>query len=165
MYHGGGRALGLEELSSFWLATHRTGPATMGTNVHSVRCTCLTLTPPLCSPLSLISSFTHSLLSLFPSARVSFCILLHAWRTITPSFPNPSLFLLEEVGLMKPSWGQIMGWGETVTTQNRLTQHQSNPHLWTVIDMSDIDHYVNKSTLVTLTASQVLLISHSPPPP
>lgn len=124
MYHGGGRALGLEELSSFWLATHRTGPATMGTNVHSVRCTCLTLTPPLRSALPLISSFTHSLLNLFSSARVSFCILLHVWRTMTPSFPSRA----EEVCLMKPSWGQIIGWGGTVTTQNRSNQHQSNPH-------------------------------------
>jgi len=165
MYHGGGRALGLKELSSFWLATHRTGPATMGTSLHFVRGTCLTLTPPLRSPLSLISSFTHSLLNLFSSARVSFCILLHVWWTMKPSFPNLSLFLLEEVSLMKPSWRQIIGWGGTVTTQNRSTQHQSNPHPWIVIDLRNINNYMNKSTLLTLPASQVLPISHSLPPP
>ncbi len=109
--------------------------------------------------VSLISSFSFKPLSFCP------CIILHYLACLMNYNAILSkLLLLEEAGLMKPSWGKIIEWGGTVTTQNRSTEHQPNPHPWIVIDMSDIDQYANKSTLVTLTALQVL-ISHSPPAP
>lgn len=148
MYHGGGRALGPAELSSHWLSTHCTGPATMGTNELSVRCTCPSLTPLLHS-LSLISSFSHSLL---PMHNFAFSSMSH--KPWCHHFQKPSLFLLEEVGLMKPSWGQIIGWVGTVTAQNRLPhEHQSNrqnAQYWNYIKIASM----------TSAASQILF-SHS----
>lgn len=59
---------------------------------------------------------SHFLFRLLPLKHFLFCVVLHeSWHN---SFTKAKLFLVEEVGLMKPSWGPITGWGGTAENRS-----------------------------------------------